>query len=67
MSHFLDGRLELYRGFPVVELKGDLDISSLNWLEQVRCQIEFSPLIIVDLTKIEFFDSILAKWLISWR
>lgn len=59
--------LSYYRGFPIITINGEVGYHCKDQLEQIDQQIEFSPLIIVDLTTIGVFDSSIIRWLLTWR
>lgn len=59
--------LNYYRGFPIVTINGEVGYRCKDKLEQINQQIEFSPLIIVDLTTIGIFDSTIIRWLLTRR
>jgi len=56
-----------YHGIPVLSVKGEVTVDSEERLKEVSCQFEKAPLIIVNLTKVEYFGSTGVRWLLRWR
>ena len=67
MEESLKTKVSKYKGFPIVSLDGELDISSFEKIEEIRYEIEIAPLMIVDFTKLNYICCDGLRWLTSWR